>query len=470
MAAITQKQKEDEKAMDEKTENALNKCPQCGSEISDTAKTCIHCGYLIEKPKKNFLFEGTGITTIIILMILIIFGIGFIIHINGLNEEEKESVAQVMSAIASIETEKDSDDADIIKAERLYNSLSAKCQRHVKNYDKLISAREEYDNLRAKETMELIEQIGTVTLDSQNAIEDAKKAYNALSDEQKALVDNKENISYATEQLVNLMLENAAAKISAIGTVTLDSEEKIKEARNAYDSVPNSDKSKVNNYDELLAAEDKYIELSIANCITLINGIGQITLDSKSDIDSAKQAYDSLSKESKEKVTNYDVLINAAIVYEELKKEEENREKILNPGDSFSTSKWQVTYKKTNISAKVFPNNTSEYYSYYYAPDDKTFVDVIFDITNIDTDILGIDNLVGSCEIEYGDTTYTKGYNLYTSSGSDIDKVYSWDGLDALNSITLHVAISMPREAQTNDKPITVKLTIAGEEKIINVR
>ncbi len=456
--------------MDDETEKTLDKCPQCGNEISNTAKKCIHCGYLIKKPKKNFLPKGTGITTIVILTIIIILGIGLVVSMNGLNEEEKESVAQVMSAITSIEVEKDNDDADIRKAERLYNSLSAKCQHYVKNHDKLISARAEYDNLKAKETMELIEQIGTVTLDSQNAIEDAKKAYNALSDEQKALVDNKENISNAMEQLLNLRLEDATAKISAIGAVTLNSEEKIKEARSAYDSVPNSDKSKVNNYDVLLKAEDDYTELLIANCITLINNIGQITLDSKNDIDNAKQAYDSLSKESKEKVTNYDVLINADIAYKELKQEEADKEKILNPGDSFSTSKWQVTYKKTNISAKVFPNNTNGYYSYYYASDDKTFVDVIFNIKNIDVDILGIDNLIGSCEIEYGDTTYTKSYNLYTSNGSDIDKVYSWDGLDALNSTTLHVAISMPREAQTNDKSITVRLTIAGEEKIINVR
>lgn len=28
---------------------ALIKCPECGKEISDTSKTCIHCGYKIEK-------------------------------------------------------------------------------------------------------------------------------------------------------------------------------------------------------------------------------------------------------------------------------------------------------------------------------------------------------------------------------------------------------------------------------------
>ena len=47
---------------------------------------------------------------------------------------------------------------------------------------------------------------------------------------------------------------------------------------------------------------------------------------------------------------------------------------------------------------------------------------------------------------------------------------YLWDGLDALTSITLHVVMEMPRELQTNDKPVTVKLEIAGEEKIVRMR
>ena len=156
--------------------------------------------------------------------------------------------------------------------------------------------------------------------------------------------------------------------------------------------------------------------------------------------------------------------------YKQLKREDDEKKKTLNPGDSFHTSKWQITYKKTNISAKILPNNTGGYYMYYYANDDETFVDVIFQIKNVDTDILGIEDLVGSCKVDYNATTLTKKYSLYTSSGSSIDKVYSWGGLDALNSTTLHVAIAMPREVQTNDKSITVKLMIADEEKIIRVR
>ena len=91
-------------------------------------------------------------------------------------------------------------------------------------------------------------------------------------------------------------------------------------------------------------------------------------------------------------------------------------------------------------------------------------------IKNVNTDILKIEDMIGNCEVEYDGNIIKKNYGLYTSSGSHIDKVYMWDGLDALDSTTLHVAINMPRELQTNDKSVIVKLTIAGEEKIIKVR
>lgn len=32
---------------------ALIKCPECGREISDKSKQCIHCGYPIEQANKN---------------------------------------------------------------------------------------------------------------------------------------------------------------------------------------------------------------------------------------------------------------------------------------------------------------------------------------------------------------------------------------------------------------------------------
>ena len=447
---------------------AMINCPECGKEISDTVKNCIHCGYPIKKPKKELPIKKIGIVTVISLIAII--GIVILVLSNTLNDAEKADVEQVEKAITSIGDVQINSDSRIVAAERLFDELSNKCQRHVENRKELIEARESYDNLRAEETMELINKIGSVTLDNQDTVDKAKKSYDALSDEQRELVDNSDKLLSDIEQLTNLRIEDVNSKISAIGTVTLDSEKKITEAREAYDKLSDTDKSKVTGYEKLTVAEEDYEKLVVNNCIELIDSIGQVSLSSKKSIDNAQKVYDSLSKEAKDKVTNYSTLTSASSKYKQLEKEEEERKKTLNPGDSFQTSKWQVTYKKTNISAKILPNSTSGYYMYYYADDDQTFVDVVFQIKNVNTDILGIEDLVGSCEVEYDGTALTKNYELFVSSGSDIDKVYSWDGLDAFDSTTLHVAITMPRELQTNDKSVTVKLTIAGQDKIIKVR
>ena len=447
---------------------ALVKCPECGREVSDTAGTCPGCGYSLNTKKRELPVKKIGIVSgvaiVIVVCIIIIFSV------NKLSETEQADVDRVVAAITSIEEVSLTSESKIIEAEKLYNELSAKCQRHVGNHKELSDARDTYNNLKAEETIDLINQIGTVSLDSQKKIDKAQKSYDELSDEQKELVSNAENLSSAINELSDLRIDDVDLKISDIGTVTLDSKEKIEEARSSYDELSDDDKSKVSKYNDLEKAESDYESLAVSTCMSLIDGIGAVTLESKEKIDEAKKIYQTLSKETREKVTNYVDLTSAEDTYTQLAKEEEERQNTLNPGDTFSTAKWEVTYTKTNISAKILPNNTSGAYLYYYAEDDETFVDIVFQIKNVNTDILGIEDMVGTCKIEYDGSNLTKSYGLYTSSGSNIDAVYSWDGLDALDSTTLHVAIRMPREVQTNDKSITVKLMIAGQEKIIHVR
>lgn len=442
-------------------------CPECGKENSNNAKECFNCGYPIKVERKKLSVKVIGILTAIILMIL---GGALFVWGNNLDDTEKEQVNFVDVAILDIGEVSIESEAKIVEAENLYEKLSKKCQRHVKNHKELINARKTYDDYRAKETSDLIDQIGEITSESYIIIEEAQKSYESLSEDQKKLVKNYEYLMAAVEKVSELEIENTQSKISAIGTVDLESENEIRKAREAYNNLTEDAKLEIENYDVLRNAESEYEQLAVNHCIALIDSIGEVTLDSKSKIDKAKIMYDSLSKESKEKVTNYLTLKSANDEYIELAKEEDDRNKTLNPGDSFSTSKWEVIYKKTDITAKILPNSTSGYYMYYYADDNETFVDMVFQIKNVNTDILGIDGIVGKCEVEYDGSKLTKNYNLYVSNGSNIDKIFMWDGLDALDSTTLHVAISMPRELQTNGKSVTVKITIAGEEKIIKVR
>ncbi len=173
---------------------------------------------------------------------------------------------------------------------------------------------------------ELIDAIGEVTLDSGDAIEAARAAYDKLPEAKKALVDNYEKLT-AAEEAYTALVDAAAAKavddlIDAIGEVTLESGDAIKAARAAYDALTDTQKELVKNYEELTAAEEAYtnlVDAAAAKAVDdLIDAIGEVTADSGDAIKAARAAYDALTDTQKELVKNYEKLLAAEELYEEL--------------------------------------------------------------------------------------------------------------------------------------------------------
>ena len=121
---------------------------------------------------------------------------------------------------------------------------------------------------KAVDTVEaMISAIGAVTAESKSAIEEARTAYDALTDEQKALVENYDVLTSAEKSLAKIEkdikdVEAVEAKISAIGTVTAESKSAIEEARAAYDALTDEQKALIENYDVLTSAETTYSELT----------------------------------------------------------------------------------------------------------------------------------------------------------------------------------------------------------------
>ena len=173
---------------------------------------------------------------------------------------------------------------------------------------------------------ELIDAIGEVTLDSGDAIDAARAAYDELPDAKKALVDNYEKLT-AAEEAYTALVDAAAAKavddlIDAIGEVTADSGDAIKAARAAYDALTDTQKELVKNYEKLTAAEEAYtalVDAAAAKAVDdLIDAIGEVTADSGDAIKAARAAYDALTDTQKELVKNYEKLLAAEELYEEL--------------------------------------------------------------------------------------------------------------------------------------------------------
>lgn len=244
-------------------------------------------------------------------------------------------VGDLIDKINNIGTVTLDSESAITEARTAYDKLPEEVKARVSNYDTLTAAEAALQSLKdqIKAVIDQIDAIGTVTLDSEDAILAARTDYNALSDAQKALVTNVDTLTAAEQRLEKLKgdakaIADAEAVIDAIGdNVTLDSEDAIKAARAAYDGLSDENKEKVSNYKKLTKAEATLAQLkadqkAAADVDQKIAGIGDVTLDSKKAIEEARAAYDALTDVQKQQVTKLAILTKAEASYEELAKAE----------------------------------------------------------------------------------------------------------------------------------------------------
>lgn len=184
----------------------------------------------------------------------------------------------------------------------------------------------------ANNVVNMIESIGTVTpsLACRKAIYDAREAYKSLTEELKAKVTNYAKLEAAEAAYPTLVKEAAAPVETTIGKIgavqaTAASKKLIDDARAAYEALPRNQKAAVGNYGVLLAAEEAFeafgLDMAASDKVVgLIKAIGtvQYTSASKKLIDAARKAYDALSANDKNFVSNYNVLTAAEKRYAQL--------------------------------------------------------------------------------------------------------------------------------------------------------
>ena len=187
-------------------------------------------------------------------------------------QEDAAAAAPVIAKINAIGKVTLNSKALIEAAEAAYAELTESQKALVTNYDVLVAAREAYDELvqteqgdkaAAQAVIDKINAIGTVTLESEAAIAQAREAYNKLTPAQKALVTNYAVLTNAEATFAALQkqqADEAAAKaveelIDAIGEVTVEKEEQIVAARDAYNALTSDQKRLVSNLSVLTDAE-----------------------------------------------------------------------------------------------------------------------------------------------------------------------------------------------------------------------
>ena len=167
-----------------------------------------------------------------------------------------------------------------------------------------------------KDAETAIDAIGDVTLDSLDAIRAARAAYDAVDPEAQEQVANRETLSAAEQTFDALAIQAATDAIRAIGDVTLDSGEAIRAARELYDGFSGAIQSQVANRDVLVRDEEQFTALRIQHVDELIEAICEVTLSSEDRIREAEDAYNSLSESEAASVTNHRVLVEAREVFD----------------------------------------------------------------------------------------------------------------------------------------------------------
>ena len=209
-------------------------------------------------------------------------------------------------------------------------------------YDKLVKEKEEADKAAAKAATDKINAIGTdITLDSAQAIKDARAAYDGLTSDQKTLISEESLKALESAEIKLAELEFEKTKNDAIDEIEsykvlsdyrTDQQEEIK----AIISDAAGDINKAANKDEISAAvkdaKAKMDKLKTDAQLTaeeqakkaadevkaLIDKIGIVAFneESRDAINAAKEAYESLNDEAKALVSNLDVLESAQEKYD----------------------------------------------------------------------------------------------------------------------------------------------------------
>lgn len=246
----------------------------------------------------------------------------YIAILCGYNENDREKYASTLEDLNGLESFRDD------RINEHYDEFYSDISSLEKQYEK--------DKSSAKIIIEEIKsdvpKVDEITLSDKDKIEKVRADYDNCTDGVKELVTNISTLTDAEHRIA--LLEQAQIvidKINEIGTVTLDRGQAIEDAQTAYDDLSTESKTLVTNFETLSAAQTQLSILKSAQeVVDAINDIGTVTLASESKLNDIQKAYDDLPDEAKKYVTNLDKLKKAQNDFESLKNSSGNTE----PDDS----------------------------------------------------------------------------------------------------------------------------------------
>lgn len=226
--------------------------------------------------------------------------------VQALSDAEVSDVEALIKALPSAKNVTADNDAAIKKVRAAYDKLTEAQQAFVKATLKDKLAADEVALAIAK-----LPAAESVTADDADAIEAARTAYDALTSTQKGSVGNTakkklEDAEAVIQGIVDTEAANAVkAKIEALpAEVTPTDKADIEEARKAYDGLTDAQKAKIdeNTLKKLTDAEDALAVAEVNQKINELPATADVTTANKDAIEAARAAYDALTDAQKEKI------------------------------------------------------------------------------------------------------------------------------------------------------------------------
>ncbi|WDU80167.1 cell wall-binding protein [Lysinibacillus sp. G01H] len=217
---------------------------------------------------------------------------------NYANLTAVEDVASLIGLIASLKPTSKTFYQDMKTARELYDALPAEKQQAIVNYDALVAAENEQGI--AQSVVELIKLTEVQDADYLTKLMNARVAYDKLSSDQKKLVTNIKDLT-SREKAVKPIL-SVMVQINELDPESTSFVSKVNSARKAYDKLSKDQKKYIDNINILLKFEP------VSSVMELISKLKSSSNTFLQDTSRARSLYDALPGDMKQYVTNYYLL------------------------------------------------------------------------------------------------------------------------------------------------------------------
>jgi len=268
-----------------------------------------------------------------------------------------------------------------------------------------------------------INSIGEVNLGSGGNITSARKLFEELDDDSKTHVTNYEVLENAEEAYRILEKDEVEKAISEIGDVTLESSTQINSVRNLYDEKTDDVKKIISNYDVLTKAEMELSRLRVQNVENILSviDVDKITLDDADMVQSAEMEFNKLNSEEQALVENSNVIKDAVEKINELKEEEKKAR-------TMSGTKLQITvdackeYGVTEVYDEFFGHGTR--CKHLSDSSGGLTIDIIYYTEN--NEIMCATIVTNKAVSSKTQRKFVKGITKYICPSSDASTISSW--------------------------------------------